>query len=580
MFVLANLIPKIPFGPWVDSGVDWLTKHLSGLFDAIQNGGNVVMDTMTNALTGIPTWLFIIGLTIFTALMFGKKWGFPLFTFIGLIIVENQDLWSNMMNTFTLVLMASLISVIIGVPLGIWMAKNDVVNNIVQPILDFMQTMPAFVYLIPAVAFFGIGVVPGVFASVIFALPPTVRMANLGIRQVPTDLVEAADSFGSTGTQKLFKIELPLAKKTIFSGINQTLMLALSMVVVASMIGAPGLGRGVLAAVQDADIGKGFVNGIALVILAIIIDRLTQKMNATPNQKTDQQPEHSKYHWKSWTAIVVAIAMIGSGVAHAITTAKSKEETVKIATTPWDSEKASSTVLAQALRQHGYEVEMTSLDNSIMWQSIANGQADVSVSAWLPTTHKAQYNKYKSQIDMMGPNLKGATNGLTVPTYMTDVNSIEDLQDQAGKKITGIEPGAGISKMAKNTIKDYGLDQKGWKLSESSTGAMTVALGKAIKEKKPIIVTGWQPHWMFQKYDLKYLKDPKKTMGSSENIYTMSRKGMKEDKPDAYKAVDKFHWSKDDMSSVMLDMSNGKSAKQAANKWIKEHQSQVNAWFK
>lgn len=161
-------------------------------------------------------------------------------------------------------------------------------------------------------------------------------MANLGIRQVPTDLVEAADSFGSTGTQKLFKIELPLAKKTIFSGINQTLMLALSMVVVASMIGAPGLGRGVLAAVQDADIGKGFVNGIALVILAIIIDRLTQKMNATPNQKTDQQPEHSKYHWKAWTAIVVAIAMIGSGVAHAITTAKSQEETVKIATTPWD----------------------------------------------------------------------------------------------------------------------------------------------------------------------------------------------------------------------------------------------------
>ena len=215
-----------------------------------------------------------------------------------------------------------------------------------------------------------------------------------------------------------------------------------------------------------------------------------------------------------------------------------------------------------------------------MWQSIANGQADVSVSAWLPTTHKAQYNKYKSQIDMMGPNLKGATNGLTVPTYMTDVNSIEDLQDQAGKKITGIEPGAGISKMAKNTIKDYGLDQKGWKLSESSTGAMTVALGKAIKEKKPIIVTGWQPHWMFQKYDLKYLKDPKKTMGSSENIYTMSRKGMKEDKPDAYKAVDKFHWSKDDMSSVMLDMSNGKSAKQAANSWIKDHQAEVDAWFK
>ena len=576
MFVLASVLPKIPFGPWVDDGVNWLTKHLSGFFGAIQNGGNAVMGTMTSSLTGIPTWLFIVGVTIFAALMFGKKWGFPLFTFIGLIIVENQGLWTSMMNTFTLVIISSLISVIIGVPLGIWMAKNEVVNKIVQPILDFMQTMPAFVYLIPAVAFFGIGVVPGVFASVIFALPPTVRMANLGIRQVPNDLVEASDSFGSTGTQKLFKIELPLAKKTIFSGINQTLMLALSMVVVASMIGAPGLGRGVLAAVQDADIGKGFVNGISLVILAIVIDRLTQKIN----QKKKKKTVPSKYHWKGWTALVVALAMIGSGAVTAFTTANSQKETIRIATTPWDSEKASSNVLAQALRQHGYKVELTSLDNSIMWQSIANGQADVSVSAWLPMTHKAQYKKYKSQLDMMGPNLKGATNGLTVPTYMTDVNSISDLQDQAGKKIIGIEPGAGITKLAKNTIKAYGLDKKGWKLSESSTGAMTVALGKAIKEKKPIIVTGWQPHWMFQKYDLKYLKDPKKSMGSKENIYTMSRKGLKKDKPDAYKALDKFHWSKDDMSSVMLDMSNGKSPKEAANIWIKHHQSQVDSWFK
>ena len=142
-----------------------------------------------------------------------------------------------------------------------------------------MQTMPGFVYLIPAVAFFGIGMVPGVFASVIFALPPTVRFTNLGIRQVPNELVEAADSYGSTGWQKLFKLELPLAKNTIMAGVNQTTMLALSMVVIASMIGAPGLGRGVLSALQRAQVGNGFVNGVALVILAIIIDRFTQHLN-------------------------------------------------------------------------------------------------------------------------------------------------------------------------------------------------------------------------------------------------------------------------------------------------------------
>lgn len=184
------------------------------------------------------------------------------------------------MNTLTLVIVASMISVVVGVPLGIWMAKNNTVKSIVNPILDFMQTMPAFVYLIPAVAFFGIGMVPGVFASVIFALPPTVRFTNLAIREISTELIEASDSFGSTPSQKLFKVELPLAKNTIMAGVNQTMMLALSMVVTGSMIGAPGLGREVLSALQKADIGNGFVSGISLVILAIILDRVTQAFNA------------------------------------------------------------------------------------------------------------------------------------------------------------------------------------------------------------------------------------------------------------------------------------------------------------
>lgn len=187
------------------------------------------------------------------------------------------------MYTVTLVIIASVLSIIIGIPFGILMSKSKIANTIIKPILDFMQTMPAFVYLIPAVAFFGIGMVPGVFASLIFAIPPTVRFTNLGIRQVPKALVEAADAFGSTGVQKLFKVELPMAKPTIMAGINQTVMLALSMVVTASMIGAPGLGRDVLSALQRADVGTGFVAGIGIVILAIIIDRLTQGANRKKN---------------------------------------------------------------------------------------------------------------------------------------------------------------------------------------------------------------------------------------------------------------------------------------------------------
>ena len=198
------------------------------------------MDFITNGLLFLPPLLLIVLLTIAAYFGSNRHFKLPALTLLGLLFVYNQGLWTGLMNTFTLVLIASLVSVIIGIPLGIWMAKNDKVQAVVKPILDFMQTMPAFVYLIPAVAFFGIGMVPGVIASVIFALPPTVRFTNLAIRQIPKELVEATDAFGSTPKQKLFSLELPMAKPTIWAGINQTIMLALSMVVTASMIGAPG----------------------------------------------------------------------------------------------------------------------------------------------------------------------------------------------------------------------------------------------------------------------------------------------------------------------------------------------------
>ncbi|MEO4054801.1 proline/glycine betaine ABC transporter permease [Solibacillus sp. CAU 1738] len=280
---LLNQIPKIPVSNTVELAMDWFTDTFAGVFKFIQTGGSSLMDSVTNLLIAIPPILFILLVVILAFFATGKKFGLPLFSLLGLLFIYNQDLWNELMNTFTLVLFASVIAIILGVPIGILMSKSKVAENIIQPILDFMQTMPGFVYLIPAVAFFGIGVVPGVFASVIFALPPTVRFTNLGIRQVPKELVEAADSFGSTSTQKLFKVELPLAKPTIMAGINQTVLLSLSMVVIASMIGAPGLGREVLSALQRAQVGNGFVAGLSLVIFAIIVDRLTQSLNKKTN---------------------------------------------------------------------------------------------------------------------------------------------------------------------------------------------------------------------------------------------------------------------------------------------------------
>ena len=284
MFNLAMYpLPKLPVADWVEAATNWLTVTLSGLFGAIQNGGSTFMDGITNLLLLIPPFAFILIVAVIAYFASKKQLSLSAFALVGLGYILNQGLWSELMNTVTLVLVSSVISIIIGVPLGIWSAKSKTVHNILKPILDFMQTMPAFVYLIPAVAFFGIGIVPGTFASVIFALPPTVRFTELGIKQISTELVEAADAFGSTGKQKLFKVELPLAKSTIMAGVNQTVMLALSMVVTASMIGAPGLGRQVLTALQRASVGSGFVSGLAIVILAILIDRLTNRFTADKN---------------------------------------------------------------------------------------------------------------------------------------------------------------------------------------------------------------------------------------------------------------------------------------------------------
>lgn len=575
---MGNFLQQtIPVADWVESFTDWLTGTFSGLFSALQSFGQFVMDGMTNTLLFVPPLVMILLLTIAAFFVSSKKWGLTAFTFVGLLFIYNQGLWTDLMNTVTLVLLSSLVSIIIGIPLGILMAKSEKAQSIVTPILDFMQTMPGFVYLIPAVAFFGIGMVPGVFASVIFALPPTVRMTNLGIRQISRELVEASDSFGGTGWQKLVKLELPLAKSTILAGINQTTMLALSMVVIASMIGAPGLGRGVLSALQRAQVGNGFVSGVSLVILAIIMDRFTQNLNK-PAHKKKAVSAKSRKQKRLFGGIAAAavVALIGASVAFG--RVSDNKGTVNLAYVEWDTEVASTHVVAEVLKEMGYEVKTTPLDNAIMWESVAKGEVDGMVAAWLPSTHQAQYEQYKDQVENLGPNLEGAKLGIAVPSYMA-VDSIADLSDEAGKTITGIEPGAGVVAAAENTVATYD-NLSDWNVATSSSGAMTVALGQAIKNKEDIVITGWSPHWMFAKYDLKYLDDPEGTMGEAESINTMVRQGLADDLPEVYEVLDKFNWTQEDMEEVMLAINDGTSAEDAAKDWVTNHPEEVAAWTK
>jgi glycine betaine/proline transport system permease protein len=213
--------------------------------------------------------------------------GVAIFTFLGMLLISVMGFWVQTMDTLSLVIASVLIALILGIPLGIWGAKSRTVEQVLRPILDFMQTLPAFVYLIPAVTFFSLGEVPGVIATLIFSIPPVVRLTNLGIRQVPQDIREAAIAFGSSPRQVLFKAELPVALPTIMAGVNQTIMLALSMVVIAGMIGAGGLGNEVLKGITQLKIDLGFEAGISIVILAIFLDRVTQAFGkARRNERT------------------------------------------------------------------------------------------------------------------------------------------------------------------------------------------------------------------------------------------------------------------------------------------------------
>ncbi|WP_174733199.1 ABC transporter permease [Mesobacillus harenae] len=273
---MEGILPRLPLGEWIDSLVDWMTATFGGVFDGISDGVEFFVEGIVSGLGFIPSIILII----LVSLLAWKvcNWKIALFAILGLFLIDNLGYWEEMLETLSLVLTAVLISIVIGVPVGIWASQSEKVRHVVTPILDFMQTMPAFVYLLPAIFFFSIGVVPGVIASVIFAMPPTIRLTVLGIKQVPADLIEASEAFGSTTKQKLLKVELPLAMPTIMAGINQSIMLALSMVVIASMVGAPGLGTEVYRAVTQIKTGVGFEAGLAIVVIAILLDRITQNI--------------------------------------------------------------------------------------------------------------------------------------------------------------------------------------------------------------------------------------------------------------------------------------------------------------
>jgi glycine betaine/proline transport system permease protein len=270
-----NLIPRIPLGQYAESGIEYITDTFDSFFDIVQDGLREFVSAF-EALLNLPPELVMIGILAAVAFYFAG-WRVALFTVLGFLLILGLDLWEETMLSLALVISSTIVALLIGIPLGILAVQSRGIETVVKPLLDIMQTMPAFVYLVPMIILLGLGSGPALVATVIFAMPPAVRLTMLGIKQVPQNTVEAAHAFGATRWQTLLKVELPQALSTIMAGVNQVIMLALSMVVIAALVGAGGLGEVVVRGLGQLNVGTAFEGGLGIVIVAIYLDRVTRR---------------------------------------------------------------------------------------------------------------------------------------------------------------------------------------------------------------------------------------------------------------------------------------------------------------
>ncbi|MEV7342357.1 ABC transporter permease/substrate binding protein [Streptomyces sp. NPDC093544] len=588
-------MPRIPFGDWVNDTVDWLLNHMAWFFDFLKTVFDGAYDGV-NAVLQAPEPLLLAA--IFAVIAFwlrGTSAG--VLTFVGFAFIDSLELWEDAMVTLSLVLVATVIALVISVPVGIWAARSDRVSSVVRPVLDFMQTLPAMIYLIPAILFFGTGAPAGMVATLIFALAPGVRMTELGIRQVDKDLVEAADAFGTTPRDTLLRIQLPLALPSVMAGVNQVIMLGLSMAAIAGMVGTGGLGGDVNQAIGQLNVGLGSEAGVAIVILAIYLDRMTSALGTqvSPLGRRAAARLRAAQGLKLWTyrprpvvAVVgvVVLALVAGGMGlfggtdSTSTAADGKNvgqgKKISIGYIPWDEGVASTFLWQEILEERGYEVETKQLDAGPLYTSLAQGDIDFETDSWLPTTHAEYWKKYGKQLDDLGSWYGPTSLELSVPSYMKDINSLADLKgkaDEFGGKITGIESSAGMMSLLKTKVlKEYGLDKE-YEVVDSSTPAMLAELKRAYAKKEPVVVTLWSPHWAYSDYDLKKLTDPKGAWGSGDGVHTLSRKGFAKENPVVGEWLKNFKMTEKQLTSLESEINKAGQGKQqdAVRAWLKKN---------
>ncbi|GAA4087532.1 ABC transporter permease/substrate binding protein [Streptomyces hundungensis] len=595
-------MPRLNLGGWVDSAVNFLQSHLSWLFDAITHLVNGMYDGI-NAVLDAPQPLLFAGiLAVIAWWLRGLSAG--VLAFVGFALIDSIQLWDDTMSTLSLVLVAAIVTLVVAIPLGIWAARSKTVSAVLRPVLDFMQTMPAMVYLIPGIIFFGVGVVPGIIATIVFSLPPGVRMTELGIRQVDGELVEAAEAFGTTPRNTLMRVQLPLALPTIMAGINQVIMLSLSMVVIAGMAGGGGLGGAVYRAIGNVDIGLGFEAGISIVVLAMYLDRMTGALSRQVSplgRRALAKAKAAAGGLKIWNyrpqpvvaivgVVVLAVVaggmnMFGSSGSDAVTGAKDvgKGKKISLGYIPWDEGVASTFLWKELLERRGFTVDARQYEAGALYTGMAGGQIDFETDSWLPTTHAQYWAKYKDKLEDMGSWYGPTSLELSVPSYVKDVNTLDDLKGKGSEfqnRIVGIEPSAGETGILKDKVlKEYGLDGE-YKVVDGSTPGMLAELKRAYAKKEPIVVPLWSPHWAYNTYDLKKLKDPKGVWGKGDGVHTLARKGFASDNAEVGKWLKNFKMDEKQLTSLEAKIqSTGKGKEQdAVRAWLKENPGLADKW--
>ncbi|MFJ2896950.1 ABC transporter permease/substrate binding protein [Streptomyces sp. NPDC087218] len=595
---------RLPLGDWVDSAVDWLQAHLAWLFDAISSVVSGMFDGIAAVLSAPAPLLFAGIVAVIAWWLRGLLAG--ALAFVGFALIDSVELWDEAMDTVTLVLVATIIALVLSVPLGIWASRSKTVSAVTRPVLDFMQTMPAMVYLIPGVIFFGVGVVPGIIATIIFSLPPGVRMTELGIRQVDGELVEAAEAFGTTRRNTLLRVQLPLALPTIMAGINQVIMLGLSMVVIAGMVGGGGLGGAVYRAIGNVDVGLGFEAGISIVIVAMYLDRMTSALGREVSplarralakaQSMAGGPKVWNHRPQPVVAVVgvVVLALVAGGMGIFGSSGPDKGtatdgsdigagKKISMGYIPWDEGIASTFLWKEMLERRGFQVDVKQYEAGALYTGMANGQIDFETDSWLPVTHASYWKKYQDKLEDMGSWYGPTSLELAVPAYLEDVKSLEDLKGKGSRfknRIVGIEPSAGETGLLKDKIlPGYGLDGE-YKVVDGSTPSMLAELKRAYAKKEPIVVPLWSPHWAYNQFELTKLKDPKNLWGKGDGIHTLARKGFSADNPEVGRWLKNFKMSEDQLTSLEAEIQKAGSGKEqeAVRTWLKANPGVADKW--